>query len=485
MSSSAPRSRSPHPSVAPTPPETWKPGRALVRRAVAPIDRFLQIEAASGILLIIAAAIALIWANSGAATSYQALWHTPLGLSLGEWSFSRDLHFWVNDGLMAIFFFVVGLEIRREIHEGELSTASRAALPVFAALGGVLLPAVIYASINWGHETIHGWAVPMATDIAFAVGILTLLGARVAPALRILLLALAVIDDVIAIVVIAVFYATDISQAGFVAASGGMVMMVLFKRLGVRNAWAYVAPGMVMWGGLYVGGVHPTLAGVIAGLLTPVTAWYGTAGFVAQAKASVDRLTAMHPPDIEVTAAVASARDALVGEELAALTVASREAISPVDRLTSALHGWVAYGIMPVFALANAGVPLGSATFDAAGSRVFWGIALGLAIGKPVGIMLLTRAMAATGVVALPRGVKWSHAAVVGMVAGVGFTMALFLAQLAFPPGPLLETAKLAVLCGSACAAVLGLIAGRLILPSALADGAAATSLEAETATDV
>jgi NhaA family Na+:H+ antiporter len=243
----------------PPPPGSWPAARAAAQRLLSPVERFLSVEAASGILLLVAAAAALSWANSPWRAAYEALWHTPIGLRLGPLAFERDLHFWINDGLMAVFFFVVGLEIRRELHGGELSELRRAALPVFAAVGGMVAPACIYLALNGGAAA-RGWGVPMATDIAFAVGVLALLGKRVRPALRILLLALAVIDDLGAILVIALFYSTGVGFAGLFLAGFGIMVVLLMQKLGVRAPLAYLPPALVVWAGAYASGVHPTLA---------------------------------------------------------------------------------------------------------------------------------------------------------------------------------------------------------------------------------
>jgi Na+:H+ antiporter, NhaA family len=269
------------------PPGAWAPARRLVRRARAPVERFLAIEASSGILLLGVACVALLWANSPWAGAYEHLWHTRLGVSFGSWVFERDLHFWINDALMTVFFFVVGLEIRREIHHGELSELRRAALPLVAALGGMIAPAIIYTAFNFGLPAQVGWGVPMATDIAFAVGALALLGKRVPPALRILLLALAVIDDVGAILVIAVFYSSNIQLIGFVVLAVALGLLLVWQLLGVRSPWAYVIPGAAVWAGMYVAGIHPTLAGVVLGLLTPVRAWYGAAHFFSRSASAL------------------------------------------------------------------------------------------------------------------------------------------------------------------------------------------------------
>lgn len=459
----------PNPAPLPGRPPSWAPAHALARAVAAPIERFLAVEASGGIVLLAAAAAALICANTPAADLYEALWTTPLGLRLGPVDFTRDLRWWVNDGLMTIFFFVVGLEIRRETHRGELSDLRRAALPVAAAVGGMLVPAAIYAAFNQGHATAAGWGVPMATDIAFAVGVLALLGKRVPPALRVLLLALAVIDDLGAILVIAVFYSGGVKLGALAVAAAGLAGIVVLQLFGSRRDAAYVVLALVAWAGTYASGVHPTIAGVAVGLLTPVRVWLGPLGFADVAEAAAARV-----------------RDGVadLASELDTVTHAAREAVSPVERLQHSLHGAVAWGIMPLFAFANAGVSLGSLDLAGDGWRVFFGIIAGLVVGKLIGVFAAARLSAAAGLTSLPRGVRWSDLGVVGGVAGIGFTMALFIAQLAFPPGAILETAKLAILVASGVAGVGGYVLGRALLgPGARAD-AATTASEAETSTE-
>jgi NhaA family Na+:H+ antiporter len=448
------------------------PARQLVKRALAPVERFLAIEAASGILLLVAAAVALVWANSPWRDSYSALWHLPLGLRLGPYVFERDLHFWINDGVMTVFFFVVGLEIRREIYRGELSELRRAALPLVAALGGMILPAGIFVAMNLGHASVKGWGIPMATDIAFAVGVLTLLGNRVPPALRVLLLALAVIDDVGAILVIALFYSSGIAPIGFVILGAGLLAILAMQLFGVRRPWAYVPPALVVWAGAYTAGIHPTLAGVAVGLMTPVRAWFGREGFIKHADASV---AAVRDND--------DADEHALLENLQPLEKARREAVSPVERIQHALHGYVAFGAMPLFALANAGVSLGDASFSGEALLVFLGVSGGLVVGKPLGVLGLSWVAARLGLAALPRGITWPQVALVGVVAGIGFTMSIFIAALAFPAGANLETAKVGILLGSGIAAVLAYGLGRVVLPAKLAAQAAATEAEAEAST--
>ena len=450
--------------VPPSPPEAWEPMQRFARLARRPLERFLRIEAASGILLMVAAALALAWANSPWADSYVRLWHTPLGIRLGKFSFEQTLEWFVNDGLMVIFFFVVGMEIRREVHNGELSEWRRAALPAAAALGGMVAPAAFYLVFAGAPATRSGWGVPMATDIAFALGILTLLGNRVPAALRVLLLALAVIDDLGAIVVIAFFYSSGVVVSGLLIASFGFGGVFAMQRLGVRAKFAYVAPAIVAWAGIYAAGIHPTIAGVIIGLLTPVRAWLGPDGFLVGVRHELEHL--------EVATSSAGSSHNLA-ETLRQVDLARREAVSPAQDLIETLHPWVAFAIMPVFALANAGVSVSGGSLDAESLSVVTGVIVGLVFGKPIGVVLASYLTVRLGVGTLPTGMSLRHLVVLGSVAGVGFTMALFIAQLAFTDARLLAAAKLAVLAASSGAAILGVVLGRLLLTPA---NAAATS---------
>jgi Na+:H+ antiporter, NhaA family len=453
-----------HPSL---PPEVFRPLRRLARAALLPLERFLHIEAASGILLLAAAAIALLWANSPWADGYTQLWQTPLGIRIGGFAFERTLEWFVNDVLMVIFFFVVGLEIRRELHHGELSTWQSAALPAAAALGGMLAPAGIYLLLAGAPETRSGWGVPMATDIAFALGILALLGKRVPASLRVLLLALAVIDDLGAIIVIALFYSSGVAAGALLVAALGLSGVFVMQWLGVRAKLAYVVPAFVIWAGIYSAGVHPTIAGVVVGMVTPVRAWLGPEGFVAGIADELAQLRRTDPSTLSTQQLV---------EVMQHVNVQRREALSPADSLIEALHPWVAYGIMPLFALANAGVSLSAGVLDAASLPVAWAVCAGLVCGKPLGVLLACWCTLRLRVGRLPAGLGLSHLCVLGVVAGIGFTMALFVAQLAFDDARLLGAAKLGVLVASGVAALLGLALGRLVLaaPSrAAADKAA------------
>lgn len=473
MPTTAPQGQSPLPS---SPPEAWEPILRFARLARRPLDLFLRIEAASGILLLVAAAVALAVASSPWAASYAAFWHMPVGVRVGGFAFERSLEWVVNDGLMVIFFFVVGMEIRREIHHGELSDWRRAALPAGAALGGMVAPAALYLVFAGAPLTRSGWGVPMATDIAFAVGVLTLLGKRVPAALRVLLLTLAVIDDLGAIVVIALFYSSGVSLSGLLVAALGVAGVLAMQRLGVRTKLAYVVPSLVAWAGVYAAGIHPTIAGVLIGLITPVRAWLGADGFVGSVRRELDHLSQ-------------SSSESLSSHELAEtlrhVDLARREAISPSASLIEALHPWVAFGIMPLFALANAGVSISTGAPDASSWSIAVAVALGLLIGKPLGVLLVSSILLRLRVASLPVGLTARHLVVLGVVAGIGFTMALFIAQLAFRDPVMLGAAKLGVLAGSAGAACLALLLGRFLLEPLEVKGAARSADEAEGSTEM
>lgn len=441
-----------HGSLERLPPEASSRARRLVRLLADPVERFLHVEASSGILLLFAALIALVWANSPWQATYEKLLHIPISVGFGEHVFTRTVHFWINEILMVVFFFVVGLEVRRELFEGQLSTLRRAALPAAAALGGMLVPAAIYSSLNMGSPAISGWGVPMATDIAFAVGVLTLLGPRVPPALRVLLLALAIIDDIGAILVIALFYSSGVAWSGLAIAGLGVVAVLAMQRVGVRSPFVYLAPGAVVWSGMLLAGIHPTIAGVILGLLTPVRSWFSHEDLVEETRRSLGILEKKRTDGKDP------------GEllpELARINTAQREAVPPVTRVEAALHPWVAFCIMPLFALANAGVSFRGLATDSPGAMgVVLGIGLGLVVGKPLGIMIFSGLAVRFGFASLPRGVSWSGVLVAGMMAGIGFTMSLFIGALAFTDPSILAVGKLTVLIASAAAAFAGLAFG-------------------------
>lgn len=391
-----------------------EPDPMLQRKVLDPLQEFLHDEAAGGIVLVLAAVVAVIWANSSFSGSYESLWGYRLTLGGGSLSVTEDLQHWVNDGLMAIFFFVVGLEIKRELVIGELRDRRAAVLPAVAAVGGVVLPALIFVALAHG-EASSGWGIPMATDIAFAVGVLALLGSRVPAGAKLLLLTIAIVDDIIAITVIAIFYSGGLSIGWLAASVAGLLIVVGLRRMGVHAIWPYVVVGAGVWLATLESGVHATIAGVALGLLTP-------AGKV-------------------------SGRDVL-------------------STLEHRLHPYSAFAIVPLFALANAGVDFrGGLLGQATSNSLTWAIAAGLLLGKIIGISAAVGICVRTGLGRLPDGVQAVHVVGVAAVAGIGFTVSLFIAELAYDQDELVQTAKVGIFFGSIAAAVLGaailLIVGR------------------------
>lgn len=425
----------------------------FAEHALSRIEQFLHIEAVSGIALLIAAAVALIWANSAVSDSYHALWHAPLSIGLGPYSISQSLHFWINDGLMTIFFLVVGMEIRREIHDGALANLRLAALPLAAAIGGVAVPALIYVAFNHTGAALQGWAVPTATDIAFAVGVLALLGKSIPGNIRVFLLALAIIDDIVAVLIIAVFYSGGLDVNGLLLAAVGIVMVLGLQKIGVGSAYAYIVPGVVLWCGLLLTGAHPTLAGVILGLMTPVLPMLSREKPLDVAQRVVNELS--------VRAAQSTHDEHHLSGALKQLRKAHRELMPPVSRIPEILHSWVAYGVMPLFALVNAGVTLQGVELNlAAAQSVMFGVFVALVFGKPLGVIAASWIVVRLGWCRLPDNVTWSGVCLIGLLAGIGFTMSIFIATLAFDDASLLGAAKLGVLLASLTAGVIGLAWG-------------------------
>lgn len=411
------------------------------RGPFAPLVSFLRAETAGGILLVAFAVVALIWANAFP-EGYASFWHTDITLAVGSRELSLTLHEWVNDALMTLFFFVVGLEIKREIVQGELRDPKAAALPVVGAIGGMVVPAGLFLIFNVGRDTVHGWGVPMATDIAMAVGVLALAGRRFVPAsLTVFLLALAIVDDLGAIVVIAVAYSEGLSSAWLALAVVVVLATILVRRIGVRPIPAYAVLGVVLWFALHHAGIHATVAGVVMGFIAPTV-------------------------PLETPTRVSSSQVVDLGDPAALQhhIAVARHSISVVERLLHALTPWTSLVIVPVFALANAGVRVDAGVIgDALGAPEVWGIIVGLVIGKPVGISLAAMIAVRTGIAALPRNVGWIQLVSVAMVAGIGFTVSVFVADLAFEDAAVLDRAKLAILAASLVAGVVGLLAVRAI----------------------
>lgn len=415
---------------------------------------FIHVEASSGFILLVAAAIALIWANSPWSETYEDLWHTTLTLDLDAITFSDSLRHWTNDGLMALFFFLVGLEIKRELVHGELSSPRRAALPAIAALGGMIAPAAIYLAVNLNGEGSSGWGIPMATDIAFALGVLSLVSNRVPFSLKVFLLGLAIADDIGAILVIAVFYTSEVDFEALAAAAVVLGAIVAMSRGGIRNVDLYIVFGVLFWAAVYKSGIHATLAGVALGLMTPARPAYATEDFAAAAEGLLSDYRGV---DEEGRQGVLSQV-----EDLAHGTEA------PVDRLERKLHPWVSFLVVPLFALANAGVTISSDTISgAASSPIALGVALGLFIGKPLGITLATYIAVRLRLCELPAGATWPQMAAVGVLAGIGFTVSLLITGLAFTDPALVDEAKLGVLAVSLVAGIAGYASLRLLTKAA------------------
>ncbi len=408
-------------------------------RLLSPLRDFLHTEAAGGVLLALGAVIALVWANSPWSGSYDSLWGTDLSLSVGDHVLSLDLRHWVNDAAMTIFFFVVGLEITRELATGHLSTRRTAILPALAALGGMAVPALLYLAIAGGSAA-NGWAIPMATDIALALGVVAVAGRSLPSSLRVFLLGLAIVDDIGAIMVIAVFYSSGIAWGWLAVAVGSIVLTIAARRLGVAHVGVYILLGAAMWFALHEAGIHATLAGVAMGLLAPTTP--RMAAELVDAEELLDLST------------VEAARTT---------TALARGSVSVVEWLEHVLHPWTSYVIVPVFALANSGIEISvDGLQDALRAPLTWGIVVGLVVGKPLGVLLATKLAVRFGVADRPDGSTPTRLLGLGTAAGIGFTVALFITELAFTDVAQREQAKLAILVASALAAVLAAVFLRL-----------------------
>jgi NhaA family Na+:H+ antiporter len=408
--------------------------RGTTVRLLSPFLDFLKTEALGAILLASSAILALIWANSPWSGSYESLWSTRFAITVAGQSLDLDLRHWVNDGLMTIFFFVVGLEIKREITSGHLANRRAALLPVVAAIGGMAVPALIYLLIA-GQTAPRGWAIPMATDIALAIGVMSVAKGRTPASLRAFLLGLAIVDDIGAIVIIAVVYSSGVAFGWLTAAGVGIGMALLIRRTGVQSVLVYVVVGIAVWYALFEGGIHPTIAGVIMGVMAPTTA-RSESNFI----------------DIE------EVDDFSRSDDVSTDDAKGKGSVSVVEWLEHVLHPWSSYFIVPVFALANSGIHVSiDGLRDAAGSAVTWGVFLGLLMGKPLGIILATKIAVRTGVADSPVGATGTHMLGAGTAAGIGFTVALFITELALD-NPVDQTnAKLAILLASVVAVIAAL----------------------------
>jgi len=420
--------------------------------------RFISIESAGGVVLLVAAVSALLWANAPFGESYEQFWETHFELSFAGIHLAESLRELVNDGLMAIFFFVVGLEIKRELVTGDLRDPKAAALPVIAALGGMIVPAVLYLSFNGGGEASQGWGIPMATDIAFSVGIVSLLGRRVPVGARLFLLALAIVDDIGAITVIAIFY-TDTLLLGYLgAAIGGLAAVAVANRVGVRSMTFYIPVALATWYFLLESGVHATLAGVALGMLTPVRSMYSDSDFHHRTLRILKRY--------DVASAASRGRER-IDQDALEVSMIARESVSPLRRLETALHPWSSFVIVPVFALANAGVRFsGVDVGEAVTHPVSLGVMIGLFAGKIVGVSVFSWLAVKLRLGVLPRFAGWTHIVGLAAIAGVGFTVSLFITGLAFDSAVLADRAKIGIFVGSFASGVVGYLILRSTQPS-------------------
>lgn len=430
------------------------PGETTIERLAKPFQEFARLEASGGILLIGGTLAALVWANSPWAASYSSLWHTKLTFGFAGQQLSEELHFWINDGLMAIFFLVVGLEIKREALVGELSSARKAALPIVAALGGMIVPAGIYFLFNRTGTGAAGWGVPMATDIAFALGVLALLGDRVPTSLKVFLAALAIFDDIGAVLVIAFFYTAEISWIALTVAGMFLIALIMMNQIGARHPLIYAVLGLGLWLAFLQSGIHATVAGVLVALTIPARQRIDDRAFLERSEQILKEFReADGSGDAIQSSATRSAALRVLAEDC-------QHAESPMRRFEHALVPWNKHAIMPIFALANAGVALGGDAFGQLVSPISVGVICGLVLGKPIGIVAFSWLATRFQLAAMPGDVGWRQIVGVGILGGIGFTMSLFIANLAFGAGSVLETAKVGILVAS----VVSGIAGTLLL---------------------
>ena len=415
-----------------------------IKVLTSPFVRFAQIEAAGGILLFSSMVAALIWANSPWEHSYHAIWNTPFTVGVGPFVLTESWHDWINDGLMSIFFFLVGLEIKREVLIGELSSLRQAAFPLIAAIGGTVVPAGLYLAVNHEALTQRGWGIPMATDIAFALGVLVVLGKRVPGPLKIFVTALAIVDDIFAVLVIAVFYTAHIHWLSLGIGLVGVALSFGANLLGIHKPIVYSLIGLGIWFAVLESGVHATVAGVLLAFTIPARTYIDRDGFLKQGRWLLDKFAESAPNSFQEHAAVHTLESQCELVE------------SPLHRIEHFLQPWVSFFVMPIFAFANAGVGVLGKVGAAARHPVALGIVLGLFLGKPLGIFSFSWLAVKARLAAAPAGVSWAHIFGAAWLCGIGFTMSLFIATLAFGEGDLLDIAKMGTLAASLAAGVCG-----------------------------
>jgi NhaA family Na+:H+ antiporter len=429
--------------------------KSSLEKILSPIQKFLKMEASGGIILIISTIVALVWANSIFSESYFNLWSKYVTLDIAGFKLKNSIHHWINDGLMVIFFFVVGLEIKRELIAGELSSIKKASLPIAGALGGMVLPALVYLLFNYGKEGMSGWGIPMATDIAFVVGLMALLGPKFPLPLKIFVLALAIVDDIGAVLVIAIFYTKEISLQALQIASLILVLLFIVNRLDVRNLIVYTILGVALWLAFLMSGVHATVAGVLLAFFIPARPKIEKNKFYDKTKNLLDKfLSSKNDEDI--------LKDEERLEIVFEIEKNCEKVLTPLQRFEHSLHPWVTYLIIPVFALANAGVALSEISTDNLFNPISIGIFLGLFIGKQLGIFLFSYFAIKLKLASMLENVNYTKLYGAGILCGIGFTMSLFIANLAFETNELLDIAKIGILSASLISGIVGFVVTKI-----------------------
>ena len=424
--------------------------KSPIDQLIKPVSKFIHQEHTSGIVLLLSVLAAIVWVNSPWQESYHHFWNITFSVGVGSAVLNHPLHVWINDGLMAIFFFVIGLELKREFMEGELSSIKKAALPMMAALGGMLVPALIYFLINKGTDASHGWGIPMATDIAFALALLSVAGKHIPSYVKVFLSALAVADDLGAVLVIAFFYSTGISFLPLIIGLGFLAVLIVANLMGVRSSTFYLIIGFGVWVGFLLSGVHATIAGVLVAFAIPARTKVNEQEYVN----CINHYIEDFKQEIPNRGALTTPEQHQIIEQIKNI---SQDAETPLQKIEYALHPYVAFVIMPLFALANAGIIIGSDIFTAIINPVSIGVAAGLLIGKFIGVLSFTFIMVKVGLAQLPEKATWAHIIGVAVLAGIGFTMSLFISALAFHDAQMIDQAKYGILLASILAGSLGL----------------------------
>lgn len=422
-----------------------------IEKILRPIHRFIHQEFTGGIVLFVSVIVAIIWANSAWHDSYHDLWEKNLSVSFSNSGLDKPLHIWINDGLMALFFFVIGLELKREFIAGELSSLKKASLPMVAALGGMLVPAFIYFLFNNNRDSAGGWGIPMATDIAFALALLSLAGKRIPSSVKVFLSALAVADDLGAVIVIALFYTAKIAYLPLIIGVGLLLVLALGNALGIRSTLFYLLIGICVWGCFLSSGVHATIAGVLVAFTIPARTKIDEDEYVSCLNAYTNQFREAIPLKGSLTTAEQH-------QTIERIKQLSLDAETPLQKIEYGLHPWVAFVIMPLFALANAGMLIDSSFFTALLNPVSLGVAIGLLLGKFIGVLLFTWLMVKSGMADLPQFATWRHITGVAILAGVGFTMSLFITGLAFTNPEMVDQSKYGILISSVIAGSLGIL---------------------------